>query len=485
MLREVEGEASVFAGPAPNWASMPTSAHFVQFYEREDVLLDAVSGYFGAGLSQGEAAVIIATPEHLAGVQRRLRARGLDAGLNSDHGQFVWLDAAETLSRVMLDGSPDADRFKRVVGATIQRFGREGQHVRAFGEMVALLVADGNQQAALRLEELWNELRTTTGGFSLFCAYPLRGLAKEVFVDTMREVCAEHSQVIPAESYTDLDTPVERMRAIAVLQQKARALEREVEERKRIEDQLRVSLALEQSAREELNAALQLRDEFLSIASHELRTPLAALNAQTQLILRRAEKSRDLDPERVIRALQVISSQGDKLGRLLGQLLDISRLDSGKLVLEPAIIELPPLVADIVDTARSCRQSHTFTLDQPVSLRVRLDSLRFEQVLVNLLDNAVKYSPAGGQIHVSVRPVDSDWVELSVRDHGLGIPQEKRRAIFDRYFQAHADGYRSGMGLGLYISRQIVQLHGGSIWAEFPVEGGTRMVVRLPARNAG
>jgi two-component system, OmpR family, phosphate regulon sensor histidine kinase PhoR len=101
-------------------------------------------------------------------------------------------------------------------------------------------------------------------------------------------------------------------------------------------------------------------------------------------------------------------------------------------------------------------------------------------VINNLLDNAIKYSPQGGEIAVTLTEPRPGEVELSVRDHGLGIRPEKRPQIFERYYQAHGDGFRSGMGLGLYITREIVELHGGAIQAEFPEDGGSRFIVRLP-----
>jgi signal transduction histidine kinase len=118
-----------------------------------------------------------------------------------------------------------------------------------------------------------------------------------------------------------------------------------------------------------------------------------------------------------------------------------------------------------------------------------VDPLRLEQVVTNLLDNAVKYSPNGGAIKVTLalrraRDTAADWAELSVRDYGLGIPPEQRGQIFERFYQAHGNGHKSGLGLGLYISRQIVELHGGEICAEFPPDGGTRFVVRLPIEPA-
>ena len=109
-----------------------------------------------------------------------------------------------------------------------------------------------------------------------------------------------------------------------------------------------------------------------------------------------------------------------------------------------------------------------------------VDGLRLEQVLTNLVDNAIKYSPDGSPVEVSAGLAAPDVVEISVRDHGDGIPLDRRAAIFQRYYRAHADTYQSGLGLGLYISQQIVELHGGSIAAEFPDDGGSRFVVRLP-----
>jgi len=137
------------------------------------------------------------------------------------------------------------------------------------------------------------------------------------------------------------------------------------------------------------------------------------------------------------------------------------------------------MLEQIVRGARSWSELHTITLTAPASLEAHIDGLRLEQVLVNLLDNAVKYSPDGGAIEVSLTRQRSS-IEVAVRDHGLGIAPARREQIFERFYQAHAAGYRSGLGLGLYISRQIVEQHGGQIRAEFPRGGGTRFVVRLP-----
>jgi signal transduction histidine kinase len=125
-------------------------------------------------------------------------------------------------------------------------------------------------------------------------------------------------------------------------------------------------------------------------------------------------------------------------------------------------------------------------LHSPAAVRIYADPLRIEQVLTNLLDNAIKFSPQGGPVDVEVGSPDPGTARLAVRDRGIGIPPEHRGQLFERFYQAEAAGtYAAGMGLGLYISRQIVELHGGCITAEFPHDGGTRFVVTLPTGRGG
>jgi signal transduction histidine kinase len=234
----------------------------------------------------------------------------------------------------------------------------------------------------------------------------------------------------------------------------------------------------------EARAAVGLRDEFMSVAAHELKTPMTSLRGYAQLLSREFDRGEVANPERARRAATTIQVQSDKLARLVGQLLDISRIQSGKLAIELKPADLSELVHDVVDAARTQLKRHTLLARLPDELPTIIDPLRIEQVLTNLVDNAIKYSPEGGQIDVSLT-AEPDMIRLAVRDHGVGIPPEHRAHIFDRFYQAHAGGpltSMAGMGLGLYISREIVELHGGTIDAEFPDDGGTRFVVTLPGR---
>jgi PAS domain S-box-containing protein len=238
----------------------------------------------------------------------------------------------------------------------------------------------------------------------------------------------------------------------------------------------------------EARAAVSLRDEFLSIAAHELKTPMTSLRGYAQLLGREFERGHAANAERARRAAQTIQVQSDKLARLVSQLLDVSRLQSGKLAIERTPTDVSGFLREIVEGARTQLKEHTLVARLPGELWAAIDPLRIEQVVTNLIDNAIKYSPDGGQIDITLDcDRSSDALRIVVRDHGVGVPSEHRAHIFDRFYQAHAGGpltSMAGMGLGLYISRQIVELHDGTIEAEFPEDGGTRFVITLPLTEA-
>ena len=252
----------------------------------------------------------------------------------------------------------------------------------------------------------------------------------------------------------------------------------------------RCSLAIDNSRLyREARAAVSLRDEFLSVAAHELKTPMTSLRGYAQLLAREFDRGQASNPERARRAAHTIQVQSDKLARLVAQLLDVSRLQSGKLAIERTPTDVSDLLRGIVDAARTQLKDHTLVARLPTELWAAIDPLRIEQVVTNLVDNAIKYSPEGGQIDVSLEcSLSGDALRILVRDRGVGVPPEHRPHIFDRFYQAHAGGpltSMAGMGLGLYISRQIVELHAGTIDAEFPEDGGTRFVVSLPLAESG
>jgi PAS domain S-box-containing protein len=233
----------------------------------------------------------------------------------------------------------------------------------------------------------------------------------------------------------------------------------------------------------EAQAAVQVRDDFLTVASHELKTPLTPLSLRLAGLQRRVEKGEPLEVETLRQARQSLG----KLATLINDLLDSARVSDGRLSLHRAPTRLDALVERAARaTVRPADAQHPLVLrlpDRP--LTVFGDPDRLSQVVQNLVDNAVKYSPSGGAVEVELREVGEAAV-LAVRDRGIGIPEDQREHLFDRFFRARNASVRTygGLGLGLYICRDIVERHGGRIWVESRPDGGSTFLVALPLARA-
>jgi PAS domain S-box-containing protein len=242
----------------------------------------------------------------------------------------------------------------------------------------------------------------------------------------------------------------------------------------------------ERRARVEAEAAVHTQEEFLSIASHELRTPVAAIKATAQLADRVIQRG-VIDASRTTRYLESIVRSSDRLAALIGDLLDVSRLRTGRLPLHTQTLDLRSVIQEVVDRYVGMAPERQFELHVPDhSVLVDADALRVEQVVDNLLSNAVKYSPDGGPIHVVVGTDGGDQL-LTVTDHGIGLPAGQEARVFGIFGRASnaTDRQIQGLGLGLAICRQLIELHGGRIWATSPGEGqGTTIGVRLPTGAA-
>jgi CheY-like chemotaxis protein len=223
--------------PTADWSAMGDCEHFVQFYESDEFLVDCIEGFVRSALTTENSSVVIATLEHRLALQRKLAANGVDIADAIEQGRYVVLDAADTLTKIMQGGAPDPDRFALTIGPVIAQLAEGGKRVHAFGEMVALVWTDGNRDAAIRLEELWNELRKHHR-FALFCAYPIEGFGEANDESQFDGVCGCHSRVIPAESFAAIRDADERLRSVSKLQQKAHALEAEVGHRRHLEKAL-------------------------------------------------------------------------------------------------------------------------------------------------------------------------------------------------------------------------------------------------------
>ena len=232
----------------------------------------------------------------------------------------------------------------------------------------------------------------------------------------------------------------------------------------------------------ETKEALRIRDEFISVAAHELRTPLTTMFARLELVQRRLARN-ELDPAIVLRDLTLVRQAAGRLKVLIDRLLDISRIRSGQLQVERSSIDIAPMIESValMISETSARQITVLAPDPPESYRMDADGMRIEEVVVNLIDNAVKYSPKDTPVDVELRSTP-DAIRIAVRDRGPGIEIADRTRIFEPFHRSSSSGV-PGVGLGLHIAKQIVELHGGTLNVETPADGGSRFVVTIP-RNA-
>src|SRR5712691_1430571 len=285
-------------------------------------------------------------------------------------------------------------------------------------------------------------------------------------------------------------------------------------ERRRLGQELRLRVAeLERANREiaDLNSSLQrrideataelkeryeqlkeldrMKSQFLSIASHELKTPITAMSGFLQVALRRVRRlSEGAGASPVAEGLRGITDQLDvvyrqtsKLARLVDELLDVSRIQTGRIEFRYGDVDMAELANEVATRMQLTTTAHEISVRHNSENVVTADRDHLEQVLNNLVTNAIKYSPSGGAITIDVRP-DDGGVRLSVTDQGIGIPAEELESIFGLFYRSPDRAARdaAGMGLGLYISKEIVARHGGRIWAESAGAKGSRLNVSIP-----
>jgi signal transduction histidine kinase/BarA-like signal transduction histidine kinase len=465
--------ATVTSVAASSSETPGNDGHLVQYYEEEGFLYDRVTDFMSDGLRATDSAILIATRAHRDGVELRLRGRGVDLNQLTAGGRYHALDARDTLSRFMIGDSPDPQLFAKTIGPVIRTARGHDRRVLAFGEMVALLWAEGNRDAAVRLEELWNDLaRRET--FALLCAYPISYFDDAGYAKPFADINAAHTWVTPAESYSVAEAD-ERNRVIAMLQQKATALEAESKQRAVLEASLRSKI-------DELAEVDRRKDEFLAMLGHELRNPLAPVTTALQIM-----RIHETEPGRVARSREIVERQIDHMTRLIDDLLDVSRITRGKIDLREQPLLLSAVIENAVEGARPLidERGHRVSLDLPSEpVRFLADPARLAQVFANLLNNAAKYTDVGGRIWLHAR-VDGNDLVVCVKDDGPGLTPELRRDVFDLFMQgpqARARA-RGGLGIGLTLVRRLVELHGGTVEALSDGPGkGTEFVVRLPLR---
>lgn len=477
--------AALLAGPAVH-------SHAVQFYETDAFLLETVARFLDAGLQAGDRLVVIATEEHREGFARRLDALGVDRAIET--GQLVLLDAREVLSKFMVGDMPDPDLFRDWIARAVARAqdGHPGARIRAYGEMVDVLWRDGNSRAALRLEELWNDAGEVHS-FALLCAYVMGNFYRETDAARFMEVCRTHSHVIPTERFTELDEMHARLREIGLLQQRARALESEIQHRKelevalrdalgeraRAEEALRASMKREKEARARAEASDAFKEVFLGILSHELRNPLNTILMTGGLMTRRG----DLSAENQTRLGRIVSA-GKRMERMISQLLDVTRarLVDGIPVDRTVEHNLVAIVAKIVDEVGGAHPGRRIELRAEGPCLAYVDPDRFEQVVSNLLGNAMTHGDPQRSVTVTVA-ARGGVASVDIHNYGPPIDPAFMPLLFDPFRRGEKPRARSdGLGLGLYVAERIVSAHGGKIEVESSHASGTRFEVIFPRR---
>ncbi|HEV2580474.1 MAG TPA: MASE1 domain-containing protein [Ktedonobacteraceae bacterium] len=237
-------------------------------------------------------------------------------------------------------------------------------------------------------------------------------------------------------------------------------------------------LAAEVEERKELE---RRKDDFISMASHELKTPLTSLLGYTELLHRKAAEPGSQEAQRY---LAKMTAQIEKLSRLIADLLDISKIQAGKIVYAEEAVDVDELVREVVETLQQSNSKHHISIEGRAQREVVGDRERLEQVLINLISNAIKYSPQAEKVIVRLTHL-SNSLTISVQDFGIGIPMTHQKKVFERFYRVYNDKDRTypGLGIGLYIAYQIIEQHHGKMWVESVEEQGSTFSFSLPLRN--
>jgi signal transduction histidine kinase len=420
---KVPGLEPVFVLPVSQIPAAHTG-HSVQFYADDSFLLDGLSRFIGTALGAGDAAIVVATQAHREALERRLQGRGLSSAKAIRQGRYIVLDAAETLQKFMVEGFPDAARFREVLSSIVVRAGgavEAGARVVAFGEMVALLWEDGKYDAAIQLEQLWNDLGKEHS-FFLHCAYPIKGFSHDHHTEPFLKICSAHSDVIPSDSYTALDSQAEQRRNIAVLQQKEQAhdalretkirLENEIAERKAADQRLRAS---ERSLRELSGRLLQMQDNERRHLGRELHDSvgqyLAVLKMGLEVLKADQTSAGDPNEQQFLECLRLVDQS-------------ITEVRTMSYLLYPPMLEemgLEMAIGWFLDgfSKRSGVRA-TFEMPQPVGRVHRDVELAIFRILQESLTNIHRHS---GSPTAQVRLIKTDReLTIEIHDQGTGIP---------------------------------------------------------------
>jgi signal transduction histidine kinase len=405
---------------------------------------------------------------------------GLEAERDAARAQGELLATVQRISRIAL-AELDADRLAekvtpeatRAVRAQIGTLFLASPNTGGLGELVALFSSSTGSEAAVRSSGVTAPLPERLQRIA-----DTRDASDELDLDWL-------PQTVPAARMTSyLGVPI-ASRSGKLLGAFVFAHEREGFFTTRDEHTIeaiaaQVAVAVENARLlKESQQAVRMRDEFLNIASHELKTPLTVLKGYAHLLSRRLQRG-SIGTEEVMRAADELAGASERLDELVNDLLDTSRIRTDRLELRPDVVDAVKLASAVIERFRDADGRHELILDAPEAVTGVWDEGRLDQVLTNLVSNAVKYSPDGGQVTLRVRKADRE-ATFEIGDEGIGIPSERLVDLFQPFSRVHTDRrVVDGTGLALYISQQIVIRHGGEILVESEVDKGSTFTVRLP-----
>jgi len=446
--------------------------HACLIYDRrkEDPLA-AVAPFVAAGFEAGERCVYVVGEHESHHIERRLSAAGIDVTRQRERGALILMSRWEVS---FPDGEFDPAAMIRYVRQSIAQTLADGfTGLRVVAEMTWALQMGVGANKLIHYEALGNHLYPDEPLVAV-CLYDRSRFPVAVCHDAMRV----HPWVVVGEATYDnlyyeppqavIDGATAEQRVEWMLEQLKRVREAETQ---------RMELLSARAARVEAEAAAQARESLIGMLAHELRTPLTSMLMYAQTALRRLDGEHAADLPALRRNLEIVARQAVKQSQLINQVLDAAHLASEQVHLSLVCCELDVLILEVAEVAQTLAPEHTVAVRVSGKAETFIDPLRIEQVLVNLLDNARKYSPPGTQIEIGLRP-EPDAIVVWVRDHGAGIPVEEHERVFQRFHRLRHD--KQGLGLGLHISREIVRMHGGELRVETPSDGGTRFLVRLP-----
>ena len=428
--------------------------HLCAIYDTDAEWLVTAVPYFVEGLARREACVYVAPETHAAQLQVALRAAGVDVDVHLQRGDLRFATPEATYLR---PGRFDPDVMISLWQELIDAAGADGYtNLRVAG--FPTWINDGVPGAERWVEyEAQMSERFQGRRVIKLCQYDRRLFSPTVLLDVLRShPFAVVQGAVRANPFAGM------------------ASARAERDGRRVVDDLRDALTRERAARVAADAACRKKDEFIAVFSHELRTPLAAAVVATALIERLPS-----DDPRALAARTVLGRQLEQARRLVDDLLDIERVNTGKIELTNERVDLAALVRESV--ASILLPTHVFDVDARMAW-VLGDAGRLRQVVENLITNAMKHTPAGGRIAISTTP-EGNEVVLRIDDSGAGMPAELLGRVFDPLVQGPAPGGTAkGLGLGLSVVRRLVELHGGRVEARSAGVGhGSSFVVRLPA----